>query len=142
MKWGGLNSGSNTCCLGAASLALFAAARQEIHTRPGRFGSWGLLIIGIAYFCVGIFSPDPKWFVGSLLHGIGGLVVILRVAHGVHAGEQGPRAQRGVGNGRTTADLDGHFDMAESGVFLRVHCRFPWYAALWQASLSGGQTES
>src|SRR5262249_42501210 len=28
----------------------------------------------------------------------------LQVAHGVHAGEQGPRAQRGVGNGRTTAD--------------------------------------
>jgi hypothetical protein len=63
-------------CLGAASLALFAAARQEIHTRPGRFGIWGLLIIGVAYFCGGIFPPDPKWFVGSLLHGIGGLVVI------------------------------------------------------------------
>src|SRR5262245_4181452 len=30
-------------CLGAASLALFAAARQEIHTRPGRFGTWGCL---------------------------------------------------------------------------------------------------
>ena len=61
-------------CLGAASLALFAAARQGIHTR--RFGTWGLLIIGIAYFCAGIFPPDPKWFVGSLLHGIGGLIVI------------------------------------------------------------------
>src|SRR5262249_10562264 len=46
------------------------------HTRPGRFGIWGLLIIGVAYFCAGIFSPDPQWFVGSLLHGIGGLVVI------------------------------------------------------------------
>ena len=63
-------------CLGAASLALFAAARQAIRTRLGRFGTWGLLIIGIAYFCAGIFPPDPKWFVGSLLHGIGGLVVI------------------------------------------------------------------
>ncbi len=63
-------------CLGAASLALFAAARQAIHTRPGRFGTWGLLIIGIAYFCAGAFPPDPKWFVGSMLHGIGGLVVI------------------------------------------------------------------
>jgi len=63
-------------CLGAASLALFAAARQEIHTRAGRFGIWGLLIIGVAYFCGGIFPPDPKWFVGSVLHGIGGLVVI------------------------------------------------------------------
>ena len=62
-------------CLGIASLALFAAARG-IHTRPGRFGTWGLLIIGIAYFCAGIFPPDPKSFVGSLLHGIGGLIVI------------------------------------------------------------------
>ena len=63
-------------CLGAASLALFAAERREIHTRAGRFGTWGLLTIGVAYFCAGIFPPDPKWFVGSLLHGIGGLVVI------------------------------------------------------------------
>ena len=63
-------------CLGAASFALFAEARQEMHTRAGRFGTWGLLIIGVAYFCGGIFPPDPKWFVGSLLHGIGGLIVI------------------------------------------------------------------
>jgi Protein of unknown function (DUF998) len=63
-------------CLGAASLALFAAARQEMHTRPGRFGIWGLPVIGVAYFCGGIFPPDPKWFVGSLLHGLGGLIVI------------------------------------------------------------------
>jgi hypothetical protein len=63
-------------CLGAASLAVFSAARQEIHARPGRLGSWGLLIISVAYFCGGIFPPDPKWFLGSLLHGIGGLVVI------------------------------------------------------------------
>jgi hypothetical protein len=40
---------------GSASLALFAAARQGIHTRSGRFGTWGLLIIGVAYFCAGIF---------------------------------------------------------------------------------------
>ena len=33
-------------------------------------------MISAAYFCAGIFPPDPKWFVGSLLHGIGGLVVI------------------------------------------------------------------
>ena len=63
-------------CLGAASLAFCAATRQEIHTRPGRFGTWGLFIIGVAYFCGGVFPPDPTWFVGSLLHGIGGLVVI------------------------------------------------------------------
>ena len=35
-----------------------------------------MLIIGGAYFCGGIFPPDPKWFMGSLLHGIGGLIVI------------------------------------------------------------------
>jgi Protein of unknown function (DUF998) len=63
-------------CLGAASLALFAAAKQETHTRPGRYGTWGLLIIGAGYFCAGIFPPDPNLFVGSLLHGIGGLIVI------------------------------------------------------------------
>ena len=63
-------------CLGAASLALSAAARQETHTRLGRFGNWGLLIISAAYFCAGIFPPDPKWFAGSLLHGIGGVIVI------------------------------------------------------------------
>ena len=37
--------------------------------------------LGIAYhrrryFCAGIFPPDPKRFVGSLLHGLGGLIVI------------------------------------------------------------------
>ncbi len=63
-------------CLGAASLVLFAAARQDVRTRPGLFGTSGLLIIGVAYFCAGIFPPDPKWFVGSLLHGLGGLIVI------------------------------------------------------------------
>src|SRR5262245_31299427 len=63
-------------CLGVASFVLFAVARQEIHTRSGRFGIWGLPVIGVAYFCGGIFPPDPKWFVGSLLHGIGGLIVI------------------------------------------------------------------
>ena len=63
-------------CLGAASFALFAAARQKLHTRAGRLGIWGLPVIGVAYFCGGIFPPDPKWFVGSLLHGIGGLIVI------------------------------------------------------------------
>jgi hypothetical protein len=36
----------------------------------------GLLIIGVGYFVAGIFPPDPEWFAGSLLHGIGGLVVI------------------------------------------------------------------
>jgi hypothetical protein len=63
-------------CLGAASLVLFAAARQDVRTRLGLFGTWGLLILGVAYFCAGIFPPDPKRIVGSLLHGLGGLIVI------------------------------------------------------------------
>ena len=78
-------------CLGAASLVLFAAARQDARTRPGLFGTWELLIIGGAYFCGGIFPPDPKWFVGSLLHGLGGLIVIFGSPMVFHAGEQGLR---------------------------------------------------
>ena len=50
----------------------------------------------------------------------------LRVANGVHAGEQRLRAQRGLGNGRTTADLDGRVDMAKLVLVLRVHHRFPY----------------
>jgi|SRR5215831_11935774 len=64
-------------CLGAASIGLFVAARHHIHTRPGRFGSWGLPIIGVAYFMAGFFPPDSQRYLASLLHGIGGLVVIL-----------------------------------------------------------------
>ena len=63
-------------CLGAASIALFAAASRHVHTRPGQFGTWGLLIIGVAYFVGGIFPPDPQRFLVGLLHGVGGLVVI------------------------------------------------------------------
>src|SRR5262245_59005190 len=44
-------------CLGAASIGLFVAAKHDIHTRPGGFGSWGLLIIGVAYFTAGFFPP-------------------------------------------------------------------------------------
>src|SRR5215510_13644462 len=46
-------------CLGAASLALFAAARQEIHTRPGRFGSWG--------GCLSSASPISAWVFSLLI---------------------------------------------------------------------------
>jgi len=63
-------------CLGAASVALFLATRQHVHTGPGRFGNWGLLIIGVAYFVGGVFPPDRERFLASLLHGIGGLVII------------------------------------------------------------------
>jgi len=63
-------------CLGAASMALFAAARRHVHTTPRHFGTWGLLVIGLAYVVGGIFPPDPQRFLVGLLHGIGGLVVI------------------------------------------------------------------
>ena len=43
----------------------------------------------------------------------------LRLANGVHAGEQGLRTQRGLGDGPTTADLDGHFDLAKLVFVLR-----------------------
>jgi hypothetical protein len=62
-------------CLGAASTALFAATRQQIHTKS-RFGTWGLLVIGVAYFVAGIFPPDRQRFLVGLLHGMGGLAVI------------------------------------------------------------------
>ena len=113
-------------CLGMASLAFFAAAKQETHTRPGRFGTWGMLIISTAYFCGGIFPPDPKWRRQPAArhrwtdrH--------LRLAHSVYANEQELGAQRGLGYGRTTAGLDGHFDVVELVVVLRVHHRLPWW---------------
>jgi hypothetical protein len=119
-------------CLGTASLALFAAARQEVHTRPGRFGTWGLLIIGVAYFCAGIFPPGPKWFVGSLLHGIGGLVVIFGspivftlVSKGFVRNEASVTATRPLIWMATLTWLS-------LAVFLRVQRRFPWCAALRQ----------
>src|SRR5262249_60306193 len=67
-------------CLGAASLVLFAVARQDVRTRPGLFGTWGLLIIGAAYFCGGIFPPDPKRLVRGLLRGLGGMIGIFSSA--------------------------------------------------------------
>jgi hypothetical protein len=117
-------------CLGAASFSLCAAARREIHTRPRRFRIWGLFIIGVAYFCAGIFPPDPKWFVGSVLHGIGGLVVILGSPIAFTPVSKGLRAQRSVLNGRTTPDLDCRFHVAELGVVLWVQRRFSWCAAV------------
>src|SRR5262245_20019900 len=63
-------------CLGAASIALFLATRQHVHTRLGHLGNWGLLIIGVAYFVGGVFPPDRERFLASLLHGIGVLVII------------------------------------------------------------------
>ena len=63
-------------CLGAASIALFAAAKSQVPTRGGLFGIWGLLIIGLAYVMAGIFPLDPQRPLAGLLHGIGGLIVI------------------------------------------------------------------
>lgn len=64
-------------CLGGASLALFAAIRKYVDTASGRIGLCGLSIIGLGYFVAGTFPPDLARFIGSLLHGIAGIVVIL-----------------------------------------------------------------
>src|SRR5215813_15020331 len=63
-------------CLGAASLGSLRGGEARGSNKAGTLWDLGVLIIGVAYFCGGIFPPDPKWFVGSLLHGIGGLIVI------------------------------------------------------------------
>jgi hypothetical protein len=89
-----------------------------------------LLIIGVAYFCAGLFPPDPKWFIGSPLHGIGGLVVIFGSPTVFTLVSKGFVRNVASANGRTSADLDGHFDVAELGVVLRIQRRFPWCAAL------------
>jgi Protein of unknown function (DUF998) len=116
-------------CLGTASLALFAAARQAIYIRSGRLGTWGLLIIGVAYFCAGIFPPDPKSFLGSLLHGIGGLVVILGSPMAFTLVSKGLMRNEASATG-TPADLDGRVDMAKLVLFLRVHHRISRCTAL------------
>jgi len=60
---------------GIRSLSSQQQGKRFIQDRD----AWDL---GVAYhrhrlFLRGIFPPDPKWFVSSLLHGIGGLIVIL-----------------------------------------------------------------
>jgi len=61
---------------GSGFVRSLRSSKASRSYKPGLFGTWGLLIIGVAYFCAGIFPPDPKRFVGSLLHGLGGLIVI------------------------------------------------------------------
>ena len=56
----------------------------------------------------------------------------LRLANGVHAGEQGATCTTCLGKGRTTADLDGRGDMAKLVLVLRVHHRFPKWTGLRQ----------
>ena len=50
-----------------------------------------------------------------------------RLAHGVHAGEQGLHPQRDLTSDRTAAHLYGRLYVVELGVVLRVHRRFRWW---------------
>jgi Protein of unknown function (DUF998) len=62
--------------LGTGSLFLARAIWSDLRTKGGHFGRWGLLLIGIAYFGAGFFTPDPASIVESRLHGISGIIVI------------------------------------------------------------------
>jgi len=78
---------------GIRSLSSQQQGKRFIQDRD----AWDL---GVAYhrhrlFLRGIFPPDPKWFVSSLLHGIW-TDRHIGLAHGVHAGEQGLRVCSGV----------------------------------------------
>ena len=62
--------------LGTGSLFLARAIWSDLRTKGGHLGRWWLLLIGIAYFGAGIFTPDPASIIESRLHGISGIIVI------------------------------------------------------------------
>jgi len=64
------------CLLGASALLVALSLGPCLHTRGGRIGWWGLLVIGAAFFISGIFPPVQTPVIGYL-HGISALVVIL-----------------------------------------------------------------
>jgi hypothetical protein len=63
------------CLLGASALLVALSLGPRLHTRSGRIGWWGLLVIGAAFFISGAFPPVQTPVVGNL-HGISALVVI------------------------------------------------------------------
>jgi hypothetical protein len=109
--------------LGVASLALFAAARRDIHSKPGRFGSLRVAYHRHRLFRRGHLPSRSKMARRQPASRHLWTGHHLRLTHRVHARE-GLRPQRGVGNGRTIADLDGHFDVADFVFVLRIHRRF------------------
>jgi hypothetical protein len=82
-------------CLGGASLALWYAIKRDLLTAGGRVGTWWLVLIAVAYFGAGLFSPDTSTGLGlpedpatlnrgavaptlsASLHGLFGVVVIV-----------------------------------------------------------------
>jgi hypothetical protein len=64
------------CLLGSSALLLALSLGPRLHTRSGRAGWWGLLVIGGAFFIAGVFPPVQTPVIGGYLHGIGGLIVI------------------------------------------------------------------
>src|SRR5262245_37114549 len=63
-------------CMGLASFSLLYALWPDLRSKGGRFGRWGLLLIGIAYLGAGVFIPDPTSIVESRFHGFSGIVII------------------------------------------------------------------
>jgi hypothetical protein len=64
------------CLLGASALLVALSLGSRLHTRGGRIGWWGLLVIGAAFFISGVFPPVQTPGIIGYLHGISALVVI------------------------------------------------------------------
>ena len=80
--------------MAGASLALWFALRDDLHTTAGRLGEWWLLLIALAYLGAGLFYPDDSTGLGlpeypahvergalaptlnATLHGLSGVLVI------------------------------------------------------------------
>ena len=45
------------CLLGAGALLLALSLGPRLPTRGGQVGTWGLLVIGAAFFIAGVFPP-------------------------------------------------------------------------------------
>ena len=64
------------CLLGASALLVALSLGPCLHTRGGRIGWWGLLVIGAAFFISGISPPVQTPVIIGYPHGISALVVI------------------------------------------------------------------
>jgi Protein of unknown function (DUF998) len=63
------------CLLGASAFLVALSLGPRLHTRGGRIGWWGLLVISAAFFISGIFPPVQTLVIGYL-HGMSAVVVI------------------------------------------------------------------
>ena len=103
------------CLLGASALLVALSLGPCLHTRGGRIGWWGLLVIGAAFFISGIFPPVQTPVIGYL-HGISALVVIGRLADCVHLHRQKPRPQRTAASVAQPAAMGDTSGLGWSGV--------------------------